>query len=72
MVGGTLQIGNTVLTLGRKKGSGMQSSSAPTMQANPGVYAQTSSVDPVRQSAPVAPPAAGRPRPSIQMPNKPN
>ena len=72
LVGGTLQIGNTVLTLGRKKGGGMQSSSTPTMQANPGVYAQTSSVDPARQSAPVAPPAAGRPRPSIQMPNKPN
>ena len=72
LVGGTLQIGNTVLTLGRKKGGGTQSSSTPTMQANPGAYAQNSSVDPTRQSAPVAPPAAGRPRPSIQMPNKPN
>lgn len=72
LVGGTLQIGNTVLTLGRKKGGGVQSASTPTMQANPGAYAQNSSVDPARQSAPVAPPAAGRPRPSIQMPNKPN
>jgi len=72
LVGGTLQIGNTVLTLGRKKGGGIQSSSTPTMQANPGAYVQNSSVDPARQSAPVAPPAAGRPRPSIQMPNKPN
>ena len=71
-VGGTLQIGNTVLTLGRKKSGGNQSSSTSTFQANPGTYASNPSVTPVRQSAPVAPPAAGRPRPSIQMPNKPN
>ena len=69
-VGGTLQIGNTVLMLGRKKGGALNTSGANYQSANPSV-ASTQPVNPVRQSPPPAQPAPARARPSIQMPNKP-
>ncbi len=69
-VGGTLQIGNTLLMLGRKKGGAFKTSSANYQTTNP-TMSPTQSVDPVRQSPPPAQPAPARARPSIQMPNKP-
>ena len=69
-VGGTLQIGNTVLMLGRKKSGALNTSGANYQTPNPNV-ASTQSVNPVRQSPPPAQPAPARARPSIQMPNKP-
>jgi len=69
-VGGTLQIGNTVLMLGRKKSGALNTSGANYQAANP-TMSSTPPVNPVRQSPPAAQPAPARARPSIQMPNKP-
>ena len=70
-VGGTLQIGNTVLVLGRKKGSGSQAQSFGSNAGSASSFSQNQPVAPIAQSAPVAPPSGSRTRPSIQMPNKP-
>lgn len=70
-VGGSLQIGNTVLVLGRKKGSGSQAQSFGSNAGSASSFSQNQPVVPIAQSAPVAPPSGSRTRPSIQMPNKP-
>ena len=69
-VGGTLQIGNTVLILGRKKSGGLNTSGT-NFQATSQNLSTNQAVNPVRQSAPAAQPTPARARPSIQMPNKP-
>lgn len=69
-VGGTVQIGNTVLILCRKKGSNVNYSGATYQSFNP-TMSPSQQVDPVRQSQPPTQPAPARARPSIQMPNKP-
>jgi len=70
-VGGTLQIGNTVLMLGRKKSGAVNTTSANYQTPHPNV-ASTPPVNPVRQPPPPAQPAPARARPTIQMPNKSN
>lgn len=69
-VGGTIQIGNTVLILCRKKGGAVNYSGANYQAVNPAM-SPSQQVDPVRQSQPPTQPAPARARPSIQMPNKP-
>jgi len=69
-VGGTIQIGNTVLILCRKKGGAINNAGANYQAVNPTV-SPTQQFDPVRQSQPQTQPAPARARPSIQMPNKP-
>ena len=69
-VGGTVQIGNTVLILCRKKGGAVNYSGANYQAVNPAM-SPSQQVDPVRQSQPPTQPAPARARPSIQMPNKP-
>lgn len=69
-VGGTLQIGNTVLMLGRKKSGALNTAGTNYQAASPNM-SPTQPVNPVRQSPAAAQPAPARARPSIQMPNKP-
>jgi hypothetical protein len=69
-VGGTIQIGNTVLILCRKKGGAINNAGANYQAVNP-TMSPTQQFDPVRQSQPPTQPAPARARPSIQMPNKP-
>ena len=69
-VGGTIQIGNTVLLLGRKKSGGMNTSGA-SFQVISQNLSTNQPAKPVTQSAPVVEPTPARARPSIQMPNKP-
>ena len=65
-VGGTIQIGNTVLVLQSKKGKSVRPVGSVAAVQNSGVQApQTSSNEPSRASEPV------RSRPTIQMNNKP-
>lgn len=65
-VGGTIQIGNTVLILQSKKGKSVRPAGSVTAVQNSGVHApQTTSNEPSRASEPV------RSRPTIQMNNKP-
>jgi len=69
-VGGALQIGNTVLMLGRRKG-GTRNVPGANYQTSNAPMVSPQSVNPVRQSPPPSQQAPGRARPSIQMPNKP-
>ena len=65
-VGGTIQIGNTVLVLQSKKGKSVRPVGSVAAVQNSGVQApQTSTNEPSRSSEPV------RSRPTIQMNNKP-
>lgn len=70
-VGGTLQIGNTVLILGRKK-SGTSNPSGVNYQNHLPNMSPSRINDPLRQTAPLSQPTPPRARPSIQMPKKPN
>lgn len=69
-VGGTIQIGNTVLILCRKKGGAINNAGVNYQAVNP-TMSPTQQFDPVRQSQTPSQPAPARARPSIQMPNKP-
>jgi len=67
-VGSSLQVGNTVLVLNRRKGGSVQTGAHQNMAVGTTRQPQ---FDPVHQSPVVQQPPAARPRPTIPMQNKP-
>jgi len=67
-VGGSLQVGNTVLVLNRRKGGSVQTGAHQNFAAS---ATQQPHFDPVHQSPVAQQPPAARPRPTIPMQNKP-